>query len=235
MTTGELDVDATMDDVTRLVTAIARESLRNHRVPDVASIVTRSLAAAAANVGGPECLLAGRPGSWEAACLRDLLLGAMGECPDQWWMLMTEAVSVSLNVAELINDSDLHPGLVGLYEAEDRLDASFGYRSDEDQLPHAYEAALNDVDRRYADSYALYARRFISAVESAAADLNLPVPPRVLVDDDPRSAWWDDGAIRNSVDGDSALVSELWERAHAVVPLPNVDIRRDQPEPTKGG
>lgn len=74
MTTENLDVDNMIRDLTRLLTVIARQSLRDHRMPDVASVATSSLAAAAANVGGPEYLLAGRPGSWEAACLRDLWL-----------------------------------------------------------------------------------------------------------------------------------------------------------------
>jgi hypothetical protein len=91
------------------------------------------------------------------------------------------------------------------------------------------------LDKRYADSYALYAQRFVAALESVADELNLPLPPQVLVDDDPRSARWDEGAVRNSGGVDAVLVSELWERAHAVVPLPNVDIRCDQPDPMKGG
>lgn len=226
MTPGNLDVEDTIGDLTRLLTAIARRALRHHREPDVAPIVTGSLAAAVANVGGPECLLAGRPASRETACLRELLLGAMGECTDQRWILMTEAVTVSLTVAELTEDADVHSGLIGPYEAV-KLDAAFGARSDEDQLAHAYEAAINDLDRWHANSYALYARRFVAAVESVAVDLNLPVPPQVLVDDDPQSARWDDGTIRKSADAESALVSELWERANAMVPLPNGDIRTE--------
>lgn len=147
---------------------------------------------------------------------------------------MTESVTLSLNVAELIEDPDLHPGLVGLYEAEDKLDASFGDHSDQDQLTHAHEAALNDLDRRYTESYVLYVQRFVAAVESVAVDRNLRLPPQVFVDHDPQSAWWDDGAIRNSVNTDFEMVNELWERAHAVVPLPNVEIGFDRPQPMKG-
>lgn len=62
----EADLTTMVDDLTRLVTMIARASLRDHRTTDFASILTGSLAAAAANVGGPDALLAGRPGSWEA-------------------------------------------------------------------------------------------------------------------------------------------------------------------------
>ncbi|GAB3917582.1 hypothetical protein GCM10011575_31350 [Microlunatus endophyticus] len=159
----------------------------------------------------------------------------MGENPDQWWTLMTEPVTFSLNVAELIENPDLHPGLAGLDEAEDKLDASFSDCADQDQMAEAHDAALTGLNRRYTDGYALYAERFVTAVKSAATDLGLPLPPRVVVDDDPQSAWWDDGAIRNSANTDSALVIDLWERAHAIVPLPNVDIRLDPPEPTKGG
>jgi hypothetical protein len=232
--TVEADIATMVEDLTRLLSTIARASLHDHRSADFAPILTGSLAAAAANVGGPDALLAGRPGSWESSYIRDLLRGAMSDRPQQWWSLMTEPVVVSLNVAELIEDSDLHPGLVGLYEAEDCLHASFDDDSDQDQPPER-EAAIDSLRRRYADSYAWYAERFTAAVKSVAADLRLPPQPHVLADADPNSAWWEDGAVRNSIDSDSALVNELWERAHAIVPLPNVDIRRDQPTPTKEG
>ncbi|QGN34505.1 hypothetical protein [Microlunatus sp. Gsoil 973] len=232
MTTGSVDVEETITDLTQLLTAIARQSLRDHRMPDVASVVTSSLVAAAADVGGPERLL-GRPGPRAAACLRELLLGATGEHTDWRWNLITEAVTVSRNVPELIEDTDPRPGMVGLREAEDN--ASVGDCSDEDQLAHSSEAALTDLDRRYADSRALYAQRFVAAVTPAATDLlGLPLPPQVLVDDDLRSVWWDDGAFHKPVKTDAAVVCELSERVHAIVPLQKVDIRSNQPEPIEG-
>lgn len=222
------DVTSTIDDLTPLLTTIARASLHDRRVSDFSSILTASLAAAASNVGGPEALLAGRPGSWESAYISDLLRDAMGECPDQWWAVMTDAVTVNLNVAELIEDSDLHAGLAALDQAESRLDTAF-----EDHVKDgdgAYFRALTTLRKRYTDSYELYAERFAAAVRAIPMDLKLPVPPQVVAETDPQSAWWEESVIRNSAPDDSDLVHELWNGAHATVPLPAVDIVIDTAE-----
>lgn len=55
-----------------VLTAAAR------RPGDWAEFVTLALAGAAANVGGVETALAGRPGSWEADGVRNLLYATVG-------------------------------------------------------------------------------------------------------------------------------------------------------------
>lgn len=48
---------------------------------DWAELVTLAVAGAAANAGGIEAALAARPGSWEAAHVRDMLVSTLGEDP----------------------------------------------------------------------------------------------------------------------------------------------------------
>lgn len=50
---------------------------------DFAGWLTPVLARVAARAGGTEALLAGRPGSWEAAFLRDLLTATLGPGDEQ--------------------------------------------------------------------------------------------------------------------------------------------------------
>lgn len=163
------DVTTMIDDPNKLLTMIARTSVRDHRSVEFASILTASLAATAANVGGPDVVLGGRPESWEASYIRDLLRSAMSDCPQHWWPLMTEPVVVCcLNVAQLIEDPDLHPRLIGLDEAEDNLHAASDHYSDQDRLSPDHEAALHDLWKPYADGYALCVERFTAACRSCA-------------------------------------------------------------------
>jgi hypothetical protein len=58
--------------------------------------VTEALTGAAANAGGIDTILAGRPGSWEASVAGDALRAAVGH--DEWdlWRHRTEPVTVVL-------------------------------------------------------------------------------------------------------------------------------------------
>jgi hypothetical protein len=60
---------------TAAIMAIAQAAAAEH---DFAGWLASVLATVAAGVGGSDALLAGRPGSWEAAHVRDLLHGTVG-------------------------------------------------------------------------------------------------------------------------------------------------------------
>ena len=167
-------------ELTRTLTAIARESLQGKGF-DVAEVIANSAAAAAANVGGPEALLSGRPGSWEAAALRQLLTGAMGDDPDYWDTLRTEPVTIRLNVAQLIESGDWHPGLVGLDDALARLCDAYDDRPDTDEtadeMADQYSDEADALIARYESGYIAYAERFTAAVSAVATDLQLSHRP----------------------------------------------------------
>jgi hypothetical protein len=71
---------------------------------DWAEFVTVALAGAAANLGGIDAALAGRPGSWEAAKVEDLLYSTVGDDQAGLWSHRTEPVRVHVNVDQLISD-----------------------------------------------------------------------------------------------------------------------------------
>ena len=93
-----------------MLTAAAR---RTYTMPageerhDFGEIPTRVLTAVAANIGGVETLLAGRPGSWEAEGVRQLLASALGEDESHLLEHRTEPVTLTLYVDELLVDQDV--------------------------------------------------------------------------------------------------------------------------------
>lgn len=91
---------------------------------DWAEFVTHALAGAAANVGGTEQILAGRPGSWEAGRIRDALQSTVGINDENLWQYRTD------------------PLVVTLY-AEDILDTL------QDPVLEQYEQARQELERRY--------------------------------------------------------------------------------------
>ncbi|MCA0252614.1 MAG: hypothetical protein LCH76_10070 [Actinobacteria bacterium] len=97
----------------------------DHTEPgDWAEFVTLSLAGTAANVGGIEAALAGRPGSWEAEGVRQLLHSTVGVDEEQLWQHRTEPLEMTIYVDELLVDVDY-------------------------DLVRAYEEAYEEVRRRY--------------------------------------------------------------------------------------
>lgn len=86
---------------------------------DWPEFVTLALAGTAANVGSVWSVLAGRPGSWEAAGVESLLDSTVGPDGEDLWRHRTEPVRISATVAAVL----AHFGDRGQYlEAEDELD-----------------------------------------------------------------------------------------------------------------
>lgn len=86
---GEVLADAVrcLTEAARLTNHPMRQSVSGDWEPDPnatpppidwAAFVTEALAGAAANIGGTEVILAGRPGSWEAAKVREILYSTVG-------------------------------------------------------------------------------------------------------------------------------------------------------------
>ena len=91
---------------------------------DWAEFVSLALAGAAANIGGIEAILAGRPGSWEADHVRNLLTSTVGYDGEYLLEHRTEPVVVTLFVDEILFDQgvwqsyeDARQELVRRYEA----------------------------------------------------------------------------------------------------------------------
>ena len=104
--------DQLLRDAITALTAAARRTV-TERLPDGtaanrncdwAEFVTLALAGAAANIGSIETVLAGRPGSWEADAVRNLLTATVGHDEQQLLQHRTDPVVVSINVNDLMVD-----------------------------------------------------------------------------------------------------------------------------------
>ncbi len=163
-----------VQDVRRYVETGQREP------EDFAEFVAQVLVAAAANVGGVETVLAGRPGSWEAAAVRQLLVGTVGSDGEYLLEHRTEPVVVRVFVEEILND-------LGVW---DRYDEALRVLSDraavldvdapeQDELAAAEERLEQDRQRTWAE-YGEALRARIEAAAAARPDLRVPV--EVVVD-----------------------------------------------------
>lgn len=70
---------------------------------DWAEFVCLALASAAANAGGIEAALAGRPGSWEASRVRDLLESQIGDEERNLMEYRTEPLRIAVDAPELLS------------------------------------------------------------------------------------------------------------------------------------
>jgi hypothetical protein len=174
------------DLYTETVAALTRAALERNldgSPGDFSDFLAHALAATAANVGGPDRLIAGRPGSWESACVDSLVRGTMGDLPDDWTWFRTQSIVIRLNVAELIEDGLHHPGLMGLDEALENLGKRYESASSEQDLD-AWDSDIDAVTdrytteyRRYADSFALAARNIASDISGLSADVTSKPTP----------------------------------------------------------
>ncbi len=221
--TSRDDTDLYTDTITMLTRAATRYHA-DGTTADFADFLTQVLAATAANVGGPDRLVAGRPDSWEAGHLDELLRGTMGNDRADWLWFRTEPVTVSLNVAELIEDDLTHPGLMGIDEALESLGRHYESAADADL--DAWDSDIEDVTARYTTEYLLYADRFTAAACGYAGQLpGLTVRVEMHADTNPNNAWWTATAVTNPTANSSDPLSlQIWQAAHDATPLPNVDI-----------
>lgn len=213
------------DQVVRLLTQAARLLRPDGTPEDFADFLAQAVSAAASNVGGLDQLISGRPGSWEANLVSQMVYGIVGYDPSSWLAFRTEPLVVTLNFAELVEDPDEHPGLLGMDDALSAIDLRYEAAGNEGSQAH--EDEVQSTITRYSEEYALYGQRFTDAVCAAAvelADLNVPVVMRI--DADPFGVWWTEAAISNPADPYEAdeFVLRLWQVAHETLPLPNVDI-----------
>jgi hypothetical protein len=207
-----------------LTRAAHRSTVSIYRV-DFADFLAQVLASTAANVGGPNRLLASRHGSSEASHVDALLRGTIGDDPDHWLPLRTEPLAITLNVAELVESGDLHPRLLGLDAAVDEV----GVRDEsavEDDALDAWDTEIDALTNRYFEEYRRYANRFTAAARAAARIKELSVDVVVTVDADPLSAWWREATVTNP----SALTADvlelaIWYQLHDCVAMPNVEIK----------
>jgi hypothetical protein len=189
-----------------------------------ADFLAQIVASTAANVGGPDRLLASRPGSREAGHVDALLRGTIGDDPHDWLPLRTEPLAITLNVAGLVESGDLHPGLLGLHAAVDQVGVRYE-SAVEDEALDPWDTEIDALTNRYVEQYRHYADRFMPAARAAARIRGISIDVVVKVDADPASAWSESTVTDPHALTDDEIELVVWYQTHDCVTLPNVEIQ----------
>jgi hypothetical protein len=186
---------------------------------DVAEFAALALAGAAANVGGINALLAGRPGSWEADAACRLLEGTVGADESALWHHRTEPVQVVVNVDDILDDL----GYTRLYEdsarqVEEQAGSSLPANpTDTDLLlvDQRVDERLSQLEAQREAEWAAYGAAFAQAVTDAAPQLlpGLAVPVHVVVNTTYQ------GSLGSGQEPDGPA-SRLWDWAWHATPPP---------------
>ncbi|MBI4942492.1 hypothetical protein [Kineosporia sp. R_H_3] len=203
---------------------------------DFADFLAGVLAAVAANAGSIDRLTAGRPGSWEAGLLDQLVSGTVGHDAGDLVHYRTAPVVVPLNVLELADtvpgfpnlDDTLDQALRGLIVTPDAADRLID--TEWDAIAAAETQVEADITTAHTTAYAAYADAFTAAVHATAAripGLDVPVTVETVHDVSTSTALTGDSGRRITnpdpfAPNDDALASRLWEHAFAAVPTPIV-------------
>jgi hypothetical protein len=180
-------------------------SVKSGRGPaDWAEFVTQALAGAAANVGGIEEILAGRPGSWEADGVRNLLTSTVGHDEEHLLEYRTEALVVDIDIDELITDlgawaayDEASRELAGRYDAigivtvtgvpghplaEEGLRRLEPATEEQERQADSIAELEERLEQQRLEDWAAYGRALQAAVEAEVARLpGLTVPVIVRV------------------------------------------------------
>lgn len=147
---------------------------------DFAEFVTLALAGAAANVGGVETALRGRPGSWEADGVRTLLTSTVGHDEATLLEHRTEPLVVRVFVDEILND-------LGVWTQYNEAARALSRRAGEADLDSPEQDRLaqqeEQLEQERERAWAAYGEALRVHVEAGAAALpGLRVPVQVVVD-----------------------------------------------------
>jgi hypothetical protein len=211
----------------RVITWTDRDGRARHEQADFAEFVTHGLAGAAANIGGIEPMLAGRPRSLEADHLRDVLCATVGY--DEQFLLerRTESVIVRVHVSAILGDLGIWTLYEQAYDELERRDDLICAASPYPKpISQEHDAELGVIDELRAAlhaqrlrEWAAYGAAFRANVLRAAGELfpTLPVPVEVIVELDRKH----ERSVGDERDGP---VWRLWEAARSSTPLPGSDI-----------
>jgi hypothetical protein len=174
---------------------------------DWAEFVALALAGAAANVGGTEVALAGRPGSWEAAAVRQLLAGTVGGDDQQLLGHRTEDILVEAFVDEILDEQGVTSGYdLARDLLRQRLKAAGppahlgdGSRGAREREREAVDLLADQLDELQHRDWAEYGQNLAANIRAAADSRDgLRVPVVISVDlttggrgttDDPDRPW----------------------------------------------
>lgn len=191
---------------------------------DFAEFAALALAATAANVGGIEELLAGRPGSWEADHLRNLLTSTVGYDEQHLWEHRTEPVVIAVPVDQILNEIGVRDVFDDSAREVWRLQAEVG-----DELTEESEAETNRLAKMEDDLEALMEAEWVAYGNAFRASVleelerepipGLRVPVEFAIDARP---WQPDSTHRQ--EPATGPLARLYEAGWCNTPLPGSGI-----------
>ncbi|MDF3285053.1 XRE family transcriptional regulator [Gordonia sp. N1V] len=151
------DAIAVLTEATRLHDYASRQNASGGWEPDLerpvpidwAEFVCAAMAGAAANAGGIATVLAGRPGSWEAAVIRDALVATVGDDEHDLWRHRTEPLHVVIRPEDIVDDLDSE-----WLRDEDLDDADLDRRENAISPSRVYSYPGHELDDRMRAHYA---------------------------------------------------------------------------------
>jgi hypothetical protein len=173
---------------------------------DYAALICRVVSSVAANAGGVEALLAGRPGSWEADHVREMVTSTTPE--DELWRWRTEPLVLYVDVGRVFDDF----GISDLYD-DDLQTVELVIDTAED--PHTVavaEATMERIEQLREADRAAYADAYTATITEVLAERGVTIDVEVIrtpdYEDYDRQDRWD------------AFSEDLHEQARQRTPLP---------------
>ena len=208
-------------EAVRLFTRAAEYAQQHRESLDFPRFVGQVLVTTAANLGGTQQLIGHDSESWEAHHVAAL---SWTHSPEANLTHGPTPVVVPINVAEIVETDELHPGLLGLDAAIDGIGYRYANVESDSELD-AWDDEIVAVESRYQREYLAYVDRFAVAAQAGSHHLRLDAEVYIAADTNPLSCWWNEGALVNPREGiDSKVVCAVWNFAHDTVALPNVDL-----------
>ena len=198
---------------------------------DFSDFLASALTAAAANVGGIECVTAGRadPGSWDAFHIQSLLRSRIGH-EDEALVLIahrTEQVLIPLNVAQLVEDSGCLPTI------DEAIPTAIG--EDGRKIMWLTTTGTEALLNQYRSAYETYATTFAAAVDEVERELRLEglrAEVQFVAMSHPDAA---NNELRNPDEWDSdPLVWRIWSTARERSGTPQLQPPPSEPAPSPG-
>lgn len=239
-TNTETDTGTEPDDFQVAATAVTRaiRAINNaQRDGDGAEFITHLLATVAANLGSSDAVTAGRPGSWEAAGVSDLLRSTVGYDDEYLLTYRTEPIEIVVNSVYELDDL----GMFEIYEASTnhigRALFADRWTPSRDRLTlneleqiEAIEELLAELEHR---ERAEYQRRFTATVQARLEQLRTDDPHRYPEHLTVTVRFADEDASYPASNDDltdgwgSDLASLLYQHARETTPLPGTDTAPD--------
>ena len=172
---------------------------------DFGEIATYVLTAVAAHLGGVEELLAGRPGSWEADYVRQIVHSTAGDDDAELLRYRTEPVRLPFDAEDVFYDF----GLGDLYddERDAAAEATFTEGMTEERAAAAQQL-VEDVEALFARDLAAYAEAYLTAARQYLTEQGITCGVELVTTPVGEIPTWD------------ALSDQVHEYARANAPLP---------------